>query len=153
MPFLGVIAMRRILPFLFALTLTPLAHAADNVSVKDAWVRLPPPGAQIVGAYLTLEAKQATTLTGAQSPAAESVEVHTMRMNKGVMQMRQLPSLPLPAGKPVQLQPGGLHLMLINLKKPLKAGDTVQIDLNFSQGPAKRKTETVRVQAVVRTPN
>ena len=73
-----------------------------------------------------------------------------MSMNKGVMQMRQLPSLPLEAGKPVKLAPGGLHLMLVNLKQPLKAGDSVQLDLNFSQG--KGKTENIRVQAVVRAP-
>lgn len=143
--------MRFFLTLLLALTFTPLVHAAENVRVQDAWVRLPPPGASIVGAYLTLEAKQNTTLTSVESPAAETVEVHTMRMNNGVMQMRRLPSLPLDAGKPLKLEPGGLHLMLINLKKPLKAGDTVQFDLNFTQG--KHQTERVRVQAVVRSPN
>ncbi len=143
--------MRRLLPFLLALALTHLAHAADSVSVKDAWVRLPPPGAKIVGAYLTLEAKQPTTLTGAKSPAASSVEMHTMSMNKGVMQMRQIPSIALEPGKPVKLEPGGLHLMLIELKKPLKAGDIVQIDLHLS--PRKGKRETLRVSAVVRAPD
>ena len=142
--------MRYFFIFLLALTATPLVHASENVNVKDAWVRLPPPGAEIGVAYLTLEAKQRTTLTSAKSPAAASVEVHTMSMNKGVMQMRQLPSLPLEAGKPVKLAPGGLHLMLVNLKQPLKAGDSVQLDLNFS--PGKGKTENVRVQAVVRAP-
>jgi len=143
--------MRRLLPLLLALALTHLAHAADSVSVKDAWVRLPPPGAKIVGAYLTLEAKQPTTLTGAKSPAAGSVEMHTMSMNKGVMQMRQIPSIALEPGKPVKLEPGGLHLMLVELKKPLKAGDIVQIDLHLS--PRKGKPETLRVPAVVRAPD
>jgi len=143
--------MRRVFPLLLALALTHMAHAADNVSVKDAWVRLPPPGAKVVGAYLTLEAKQAMTLTGAKSPAAASVELHTMSMHDGVMQMRQLPSIALEAGKPVKLEPGGLHLMLIDLKQPLKAGDTVQIDLQLS--PRKGKPQTLRVPAVVRTPN
>jgi copper(I)-binding protein len=143
--------MRRVLPFLLALTLTHMAHAAENVRVKDAWVRLPPPGAKIVGAYLTLEAKQPMTLTGAKSPAAGSVELHTMSMNNGVMQMRQIPSIALEPGKPVKLEPGGLHLMLIELKKPLKAGDIVQIDLDLS--PRKGKRETLRVPAVVRAPD
>ncbi len=143
--------MRSFLSFLFALLFTTFVHAAENVSVKDAWVRPPPPGASVVGAYLTLEAKQATTLMQVKSPAAEAVEVHTMSMDNGVMQMRKLPSLPLEAGKPVKLAPGGFHLMLINLKKPLKAGDIVPFDLSFSHGD--HKTETVHVQAVVRTPN
>jgi copper(I)-binding protein len=143
--------MRRALPFLFALALTHLAHAAGNVSAKDAWVRLPPPGAKVVGAYLTLEAKQPMTLTGAKSPTAESVELHTMSMNNSVMQMRQVPSIALEADKPLKLEPGGLHLMLIGLKQSLKAGDTVQIDLHLS--PRKGKPETLRVPAVVRAPN
>jgi len=128
-----------------------MAHAAENVSVKDAWVRLPPPGAEIVGAYLTLEAKQPMTLTGAKSPAAESVEMHTMSMNNGVMRMRQVPSIALEAGKPVKLKPGGLHLMLIKPKQPLKAGDIVQIDLSLSS--SQGKTENIRVPAVVRKPD
>lgn len=142
--------MRRCSLFLFALTLAHFAHAAENVNVQDAWVRLPPPGAKVVGAYLSLEAKQATTLRSASTPAAKTVELHSMRMDQGVMQMRQLPSIQLEAGKPVKLEPGGLHLMLIDLKKPLKAGDTVQLNLNFSQ---KGKTEKVRVSAVVRAPD
>ena len=142
--------MRRILALLLALSFSHWAHAAENVSAKDAWVRLPPPGAKIVGAYLTLEAKQPMTLTGAKTPAAGSVELHTMSMNNGVMQMRQVPSIALEPGKPVKLEPGGLHLMLIELKKPLKAGDIVQIDLDLS--PRKGKHETLRVPAVVRAP-
>ena len=140
--------MRYFLPFLFALVFVPYANAAESVSVKDAWVRLPPPGAEIGVAYLTLEPKQRMVLTSAKSTAAESVELHNMTMNKGVMQMRQLLQLPLEAGKPVKLEPGGLHLMLINLKKPLKIGDKVPLDLNFSLG--KHSTGTLHVVAVVR---
>lgn len=142
--------MRRVLPLLLALAFTHLAHAAENVSVKDAWVRLPPPGAKIVGAYLTLEAKQHMTLSGAKSPAAGSVELHTMSMHDGVMQMRQIHNIALEPGKPFKLEPGGLHLMLIDLKQALKAGDIVQIDLQLS--PRKGKRETLRVPAVVRAP-
>ena len=144
--------MRHILPFLLALTLSPWAHATQNISATDAWVRLPPPGAKVGAAYLTLQSKQRISLTGAKSPAAKTVELHSMRMDQGVMLMRHLPSLQIEAGQPLKLEPGGLHLMLIDLKKPLKAGDTVQFDLNFSQGLAegKGKTKSLRVQAVVR---
>lgn len=140
--------MRHFLPLLLILLFSPHVDAAGSISVKDAWVRLPPPGAKIGVAYLTLEAKQHMVLTDAKSPAAETVELHNMTMNNGIMQMRHLATLPLEAGKPVKLEPGGLHLMLINLKKPLKIGDKIQLDLNFSHG--KHSTGTLRVVAVVR---
>ena len=135
--------------FLFLLLLlAPLSHAANLATVKNAWVRLPPPGADIAAAYLTLEAKRPLTLSSAKSPAAEAVELHSMSMKNGVMEMRHLPALELAPGKPVTLEPGGLHLMLINLKKPLKAGDKVRLVLYFKQG--KRTAETISVQAIVK---
>jgi len=136
---------------LLSLAFAQLACAAEAVHVQDAWVRMPPPGAAIAGAYLTLEATQRMTLMHVKSPAAESVELHTMTMHNGVMRMRQLPNIALEAGKPIKLAPGGLHLMLINPKKTLKLGDTVQLDLSFND--SKGKTENVRVLAVVRAPD
>lgn len=141
--------MRYCLPLLFVLFFAPYASAAGPISVKDVWVRLPPPGAEVAVAYLTLEPKQNMVLVSANSPAAKVVELHNMTMNGGVMQMRHLDKLALEAGKPVKLEPGGLHLMLINLKKPLKVGDKVQLDLNFSHG--KNSKGTLRVLAVVRS--
>ena len=135
--------------FLFLLLLlAPLSHAANLVTVKDAWVRLPPPGAEIAAAYLTFEATQPLSLSSAKSPAAAAVELHSMSMKNGVMEMRHLSTLDLKPGKPVTLEPGGLHLMLINLKKPLKAGDKVRLVLSFKQG--KRSAETLSVQATVK---
>ena len=77
--------MRLILPILLTLLFAPIASAAGSISVKDAWVRLPPPGSQIGVAYLTLEPKQNMVLTSAQSPAAKTVELHSMSMNDGVV--------------------------------------------------------------------
>ena len=135
--------------FLFLLLLlAPLSQAANLAIVKDAWVRLPPPGADIAAAYLTLEAKRPLTLSGAKSPAAEAVELHSMSMKNGVMEMRHLPALELEPGKPVTLEPGGLHLMLINLKKPLKVGDKVRLVLSFKQ--EKHSAQTISVQAIVK---
>ena len=111
----------------------PASHAADMATVTDAWVRLPPPGAQIAAAYLTLESKQALSLVSVTSPAAQAVEMHSMSMKNGVMEMRQLSVLEIAAGKPTKLEPGGLHLMLFDLKKPLKAGDQVKLALRFKQ--------------------
>jgi periplasmic copper chaperone A len=141
--------MRLIFPFLLTLFFAPIASAAGSINVKDAWVRLPPPGSQVGAAYLTLEPKLNMILTSAKSPVAKTVELHSMSMNDGVMQMRHLDKLTLEAGKAVKLEPGGLHLMLIDLNKPLKIGDKVPLDLKFTHG--KNSTGTLRVVAVVRS--
>jgi len=141
---------RKFTLLILSLLAMPISHAADIAKVTDAWVRLPPPGAKIVAAYLTIESKQALSLSHVTSPAAEAVEIHTMSMHNGMMKMRQIPALELEAGKPVKLEPGGLHLMLINPKQALKEGDTVQLVLNFKQGT--RVVGAVDVQATVKAP-
>ena len=142
--------MRKLTLLFLSLILVSISHAADIVKVSDAWVRLPPPGAQIAAAYLTLESKQTLSLSSAASPAVEVVEIHSMSTKNGVMQMRQLKALTLPAGKPLTLEPGGLHLMLINPKKPLKEGDQIPLVLTFKQ--SKRVVGTINVQAIVKAP-
>ena len=140
--------MRKLTLLFLVLILVPISHAADIVKISDAWVRLPPPGTPIAAAYLTLESKQTLSLSSAASPAVEVVEIHSMSTKNGVMQMRQLKALKLAAGKPLTLEPGGLHLMLINPKKPLKEGDKVPLVLHFKQG--KRVVGAVGVQAIVK---
>ena len=142
--------MRKLSLLLLSLVLVPISYAGDIVKVTDAWVRLPPPGAQIAAAYLTLESKQTLSLSNVTSQAAEAVEMHSMSTQNGVMQMRQLKALNLPAGKPLTLEPGGLHLMLINPKNPLKEGDKVPLLLTFKQG--KRVVGAVSVTAIVKAP-
>lgn len=142
--------MRNLALLLLSLLLIPATHAADTVAVTDAWVRLPPPGAQIAAAYLTLSSKQTISMSSVTSPLAEAVEIHTMSMHNGMMKMRQLPALKIEANKPVKLEPGGLHLMLINPKPALKEGDTVPLELHFKQG--KREIAAVKVQAMVKSP-
>ena len=90
-------------------------------------------------------------LVSATSPAANVVEIHEMAMEGDVMKMRAIPGLDLPAGKPVDLKPGGYHVMLIDLKQPLKAGDTVPVKLVIEGKDGKR--ETVDVTAPVRALN
>ena len=142
--------MRKLSLFFLSFALVPISYAGDIVKVTDAWVRLPPPGAQIAAAYLTLESKQTLSLSNVTSQAAEVVEMHSMSTQNGVMQMRQLKALNLPAGKPLTLEPGGLHLMLINPKNPLKEGDKVPLLLTFKQG--KRVVGAVSVTAIVKAP-
>lgn len=119
-------------------TITPVAGGAPSVQVTDGWVRAPAPGQKTASAYVGLTSDIDAALVAAGSPAAASVELHSMSMHDGVMRMRALPRVELPAGKTVKFAPGGLHLMLTDLKQPLKAGDTVMLHLSVQEtGPAK----------------
>ena len=128
------------------LTLASPAQAAPKVTVADAWCRPTGASAPSAGCYLTLTAAQADSLSAVSSPAAERVEVHSMDMSGGVMRMKKLDRLDLPAGKAVALQPGGLHLMLIRPKAQLTAGGSVPLTLKFAKAPA------ATVKAEVRNP-
>ena len=125
-----------------------LSGGASAVEVDDPWVRPTPPGAKVAGAFMTLRGGHvADRLVSASSPAAAVVELHTHVMEAGVAKMRAVPAIELPANGKVELKPGGLHIMLINLKAPLKAGDIVPIRLRFEQGHQVEVNAAVRVQA------
>ena len=138
-----------------ALTLvqvTPAAAAAPTVKVTDAWVRVPAPGQKTASAYVELTSDRDAALVAAGSPAAGSVALHSVSMHEGIMRMRAMPRIELPAGKTVKFAPGGLHLMLSDLKRPLKAGDTVTLNLSVQDtGPSKGSALTaLEIQAPVR---
>ena len=103
----------------------------DTVKLTDAWVRATNPGQAVGAAYMTLSSAQDVTLTKVESDLTNSVEIHSMSMQNGVMKMRMLDTLPLTAGKPYKLAPGGFHLMLFDLKKPLNVGEQVNFVLYF----------------------
>ena len=124
------------------------SFAADAVQVLDAWTRLPPPGAEVGAIYFSLRANIAATLVKLTSTAAASVQLHSMTMKNGVMEMREEKNLALPAGKIVALKPGGLHVMLIDLKRPLKLGDSVALDLHLTL--SRGGSETLHLIAPVR---
>ncbi|EJE51442.1 hypothetical protein PMI14_03899 [Acidovorax sp. CF316] len=135
-----------------AIALASLAGTAQaQVTVKDAWVRATVPQQQATGAFMQLSAARDTRLVAASSPLTQAVEVHEMAMQDNVMRMRQVPGVDLPAGKPVELKPGGYHVMLMDLKQQVKAGDTVPITLVFEGKDGKR--ESVAIQAPVRPLN
>jgi copper(I)-binding protein len=119
--------------------------------VKDAWVRGTVAQQKATGAFMTLTASSDLRLVKAESTAAGAVEVHEMAMDGDVMRMRAVPALELPAGKAIELKPGGYHVMLLALKKPLQAGDTVAVTLTLEGKDKKR--ETVEIQAPVRAMN
>jgi len=125
------------------------AHAQVNVTVKDAWVRATVPTQKATGAFMQLQAARDSSFVSVSSPLTPNVEVHEMAMQGDVMRMRQVRSLDLPAGKTVELKPGGYHIMLLNLKGQVKEGDTVPFTLVFEGKDGKR--ETVEVKAPVRS--
>lgn len=106
-------------------------NAMADVTVSDAWVRANAPGQSVGAAYMTLNSPQDSTLVYIETPAAGKVEIHSMSMANNVMKMRKLEALPLQAGKSEKLSPGGFHLMLFDLAKQLKAGDTAVFTLCF----------------------
>jgi len=102
-----------------------------NVDVKDAWVRSTVPGQMGTGAFMKITAKEGAKLVGVSSPVAGVGEVHEMKMEGDVMKMRAMPSLDLPAGKAVELKPGGYHVMLMDLKQALLKDSKVPLTLRF----------------------
>jgi copper(I)-binding protein len=122
---------------------------AGDLVISQAWSRATPGGAKIGGGYLTIENKGSAPdrLIGGSSDAAGKVEMHEMATNNGVMTMRPLDKgLVIDPGKTVKLAPGGLHLMLTDLKAPLKQGDKLPITLEFEK--AGKVQVSLDVQAV-----
>ena len=111
-------------------SLSVLAQTAA-VKVEGAWARATVQGQKGTGAFMSLTAKQGTTLVGVSSPIAGVAEVHEMKMEGDIMKMRALPLLNLPAGQKVDLKPGGYHVMLMDLKAPLLKDSTVPVTLLF----------------------
>jgi len=108
-----------------------ITESKNIVSISDAWIRPTNPGQEVGAAYMTLLSKQDMTLVSLESSVTDSVEIHNMSMENGVMKMRMLKNLTLKAGEPYKLAPGGFHLMLFDLKKPLTVGEQVNFTLHF----------------------
>ena len=117
-----------------------------DVSVTNAWVRGTVAGQTVTGVFMELKASEHATLLGVSSPVAGTVEVHEMSMDKGVMKMRAVARLDLPAGKAVTLKPGSYHIMLMDLKQPLKKGDSVPLTLKIEGKDKKLSTLEVKVE-------
>jgi copper(I)-binding protein len=129
-----------------ALLVSFASHAAGNtagIETSGGWIRATAPGQDQAGADLSITSKQSATLVGASSPACRTVQLHTMTMEGGMMRMREVKAIELPAGKRVHLRKSGYHLMMIGLKAPLKEGETVPFTLSIrlgKQGVVKIKT-------------
>lgn len=121
---------------------------AAQVKVADPWVRATVPQQKATGAFMNLTADKGARLVEAKSPVAGIVEIHEMAMENNVMKMRAIPGLDLPAGKPVELKPGGYHVMLMDLKEQMKDGQSVPITLVVEDKDKKR--QSIEIKAVVR---
>lgn len=144
---------KRLIPVLFIGLFAAFvsATASAEVTVKDPWVRATVPAQKSTGAFMQLTADKDARLVEVRSPAAKVVEVHEMAMEGDVMKMRAMPALALPAGKPVELKPGGYHVMLIDLTAQIHEGESVPLTLVVEGKDGKR--DTLEVKAAVRPLN
>ena len=126
---------------------------AQNVTVTDAWARATVQGQKATGAFMKITAKDNTQLVGVSSPVAGVAEIHEMKMDKDVMKMAALPhGLELPAGKAVELKPGGYHVMLMDLKAPLAKDSTVPLTLTLQDAKGVKSTMTLKVLVGMQAP-
>ena len=114
-------------------------HTGDPIVVRDAWIREPPPRSPAAG-YLVIENRgdDSVELVAVATESAAQTEIHVMEYKDDRMTMRQVSELQIPAGEEVALKPGGTHLMLMELRQPLRDGDEVELVLRFGDGTEKR---------------
>ncbi|ATG72643.1 hypothetical protein CGX12_08905 [Zobellella denitrificans] len=131
--------------YLFGLVLLSGASWAQ-VAVSEGYVRATPPMGPNTAAFMQLEnnGDRDLALVSATSPQAEKVELHTVLEQEGVMRMREVERIAVPAGERVSLQPGGLHIMLLGVKQPLAAGDEVSLELRWDNGDTEQLTLPVK---------
>lgn len=127
-------------------TATPATAADCTPAVNDGWVRLPPMAMPMLAGFAIVDNACAApaTIVGATSPAFADVSVHETRIVEGVSRMRAIPELVIAPGASATLQPGGLHLMLMDPVAPLEAGDMVEIDFQLKDGGVVRGQFQVR---------
>lgn len=125
---------------------TVVGCALAQVQVSGAWARPAVTGQTGTGAFMTLNSKDGARLIGAASPVAGVVEIHEMAMDGTVMRMRPVAVIDLPAGRDVQLKPGGHHVMLLDLKRPLKVGEKLPLELRIETRDGKRLTQPIDVE-------
>lgn len=126
---------------------------AQTVEVKDAWVRTAVPGQKATGAFMTITAKDGAKLVAASSPVAGVTEVHEMKMDGDIMKMRAVQGgLDLPAGKTVELKPGGYHVMLMDLKAALPKDSSIPLTLVFKDAKGVARQVEIKVPVATGAP-
>ena len=128
-------------------------RAASPVAVANAWARATVPGQMASGAFMTLTSPTQVKLVGVSTPMAGVAQVHEMAMQGTTMTMHASGALDLPAGRAVELKPGGYHVMLMDLKQPLKAGERIPITLRIEGADRKVSEQTISVEVMSTAPN
>lgn len=131
-----------------AISISPVSTIAGEsaLRVDDPYVRLVPPGTKTTGAFMTIHnaGNAERKLVKATSPVSDKVQLHTHMNDNGVMKMREVPDIAVPAGGKVELKPGSYHIMLIEMKSELKEGDRVPVTLRFDDDSTSQVDATVR---------
>lgn len=123
------------------------SQVQDGIAVQNAWVR-PTVGEQdATGAYLTITSQEALSLVGVATPSAEIAEVHEMKMDGDIMRMRMAERIDLQAGEPLELKPGGYHVMLMALTAPVVAGQEIELSLQFEKPDGSKIEMPVKAMA------
>ncbi len=134
-------------------TMCAVSAFAQTVTVTDAWTPATVQGQKATGAFMKITAKDNAKLVGVSSPVAGVAEIHEMKMDKDVMKMAALPNgLDLPAGKAVELKPGGYHVMLMDLKSPLAKDTTVPVTLTFQDAKGVKTQMELKVPVGMQPP-
>ncbi|HNZ90953.1 MAG TPA: copper chaperone PCu(A)C [Acidovorax sp.] len=135
-----------------ALASAPAWAQTAAVKVEGAWARASVQGQKATGAFMRLTAQDGARLVRAESPVAGVTEVHEMKMEGDIMKMRAVPALDLPAGKAVELRPGGYHVMLMDLKAPLAKDSVVPLTLVFQDAKGVESQLSLRVPVATAAP-
>ena len=135
-----------------AMALAAHAQRSADIDVKSAWARPTVAGQMGTGAFMHLKSRDGARLLGASSDVAGVVEIHEMAMEGNVMRMRPIRSLDLPAGSTVELKPGGHHVMLMDLKRPLATGEKINVELRLETRDKKLVTQPIEIEIRPRAP-
>jgi len=144
--------MNTLLRSLLLLAAIGAAPVWAQVKIDNAWARATVQGQKATGAFMTFTAAQTTRLVAVSTPVAGVAEIHEMKMDSGVMKMRAVPGLDLPANQAVELKPGGYHLMLMDLKAPLAKDASVALTLTFKDAKGVESRQQVNVPVTTGIP-
>lgn len=135
-----------------ATALAATALAQSPLKVEGAWVRSSVPGQQGTGAFMKLTSRQSMQIVGVSTPVAGTADLHEMKLEGDLMLMRPVSKLDLPAGRTVELKPGGYHLMLQDLKQPLPPGTTVPLTLLLRDAKGVQSKLELKLPVATRPP-
>jgi periplasmic copper chaperone A len=144
--------MMKLFASLFVISLS--AHAVTPAAppdISDVWVKTTVPGSTVSAAYMHIKSATPMKLVKVESPAAGIVEIHDMKMNAGVMEMNAMDAVDIAANTLVELKPGGMHVMLMKVRKPINKGDKVPLKLTFEI--VGKKTLVIELAAIAQEKN